>query len=194
MEVNRLDSQFPQRCRLMTHLLRGSGHVLTSLVYFKIRIITKNSWLLRMVPESVGSLLGYCSNRKMLVWCWFLLQFFFHLIGATPEICKKQSPCNAPECFKMRGSPEPACTSTNQTHLCRIDGSYIEYNCDADLSCKCNGRPFELAGQPTTPEVAKGNNSPRIKSFGLLVLLVLPFVTQGNLILDLMTWLLITLI
>ncbi|XP_064160337.1 uncharacterized protein LOC135237277 [Anguilla rostrata] len=135
----------------------------------------------RMKPEHM---LEY---RNMLVW-GFLLVIHFQSIGATPEICKKQSPCDAPECFKMRGSPEPACTSTSHTDLCRIDRSCIEYKCDAALTCKCNGRPFELADlpkclvketrQPTTPEVAKGNNSPRIKSFGLLVLLVLPFVTQ----------------
>ncbi|XP_035273138.1 uncharacterized protein LOC118227101 isoform X2 [Anguilla anguilla] len=131
-------------------------------------------------------------NRNMLVWCW--LPFFFHLIGATPEICKKQSPCDAPECFEIMASPEPACTSTNYTDLCRIDRSCIEYNCDADLSCKCNGRPFELAdltkcpvkdeesismenevhpeetkpyeGDLSTPEVPERNNTNRTESSG----------------------------
>ncbi|XP_064159825.1 uncharacterized protein LOC135237028 [Anguilla rostrata] len=135
----------------MPHLVRGSGHVLTSLVYFKLRIITKNSWLLRMVPESVGSLLGYCSNRKMLVWCWFLLQFFFHLIDAEAVYCIKELPCNVTECFKIRDS-ENVCSSIQQTEHCSNSGTLIKLKCEAQLQCFCNEEgPFELDELPEIP-------------------------------------------
>ncbi|XP_035273148.1 uncharacterized protein LOC118227101 isoform X3 [Anguilla anguilla] len=89
-------------------------------------------------------------KRKMLIFCLLLLIFSQHM-GATPEICKKEWPCADPVCFEIMRSSEPACTSTNQTHLCRIDSSCIEYNCDADLSCKCNGCPIDLADLTKCP-------------------------------------------
>uniref|UniRef100_A0A0E9Y000 EB domain-containing protein n=1 Tax=Anguilla anguilla TaxID=7936 RepID=A0A0E9Y000_ANGAN len=81
----------------------------------------------------------------------FLLLIYFQHIGATPENCKKKSPCDALVCFPTRGSSEPACPSTSQTGLCRIDGSCIEYKCDAALTCNCKEIQVELADLTECP-------------------------------------------
>ncbi|XP_035273087.1 uncharacterized protein LOC118227070 isoform X2 [Anguilla anguilla] len=86
----------------------------------------------------------------MLIFCLLLLIFSQHM-EATPEICKKEWLCDAPECFEIMGSPEPACTSTSHTDLCRFNRSCIEYKCKAALTCQCEGSPVKLADLTKCP-------------------------------------------
>ncbi|XP_035272997.1 uncharacterized protein LOC118227028 isoform X2 [Anguilla anguilla] len=86
----------------------------------------------------------------MLIFCLLLLISFQHM-EATPEICKKEWRCDAPECFEIMGSPEPACPSTSHTDLCRFNGSCIEYKCKAALTCQCEGSPVKLADLTKCP-------------------------------------------
>ncbi|KAJ8332987.1 hypothetical protein SKAU_G00418830 [Synaphobranchus kaupii] len=120
---------------------------------------------------------------------WLLLGIHLPSMGVKADYCIKALPCVATQCFEIRGSEDAVCSSTHHKEVCSIEGTHIKLKCDAQLSCKCKEPElFPLAGRVEYPvkdqssismknefHPEEENNTHRINSSDLLVLLVLLF-------------------